>query len=80
MDQEATSKGLCQPIWLAILTATTVAMESQQSMMLVFAHATRSSSLSESIEVAEFMRNVGLKCLAMVVGVHVNEAPAITPS
>lgn len=54
-------------------------MESQQSTMLVFAHATSSSSLSESVEVAEFMRNIGLQCLAMI-GVRVIEAPALTPS
>ncbi|KAH8692554.1 hypothetical protein GQ44DRAFT_784985 [Phaeosphaeriaceae sp. PMI808] len=65
-ETEATARGLGRLVWLAVLTASTMAVASPHSMRVLFNYTTASEPLSERIAVAEFMREIGLRCL----GIH----------
>lgn len=65
-EEMAASKGLGPSSWLAPLTATTMAMTSPELMIALFHHATVRKNLEQSIAVAEFMREIGLLCIAVI--------------
>ncbi|OJK02178.1 hypothetical protein ASPACDRAFT_40997 [Aspergillus aculeatus ATCC 16872] len=78
IQQEAQAKGISQPSWLALSTATTMTMNSPDSLTLLYELATSSSSTptetststspttepSSPLATAELMREVGLKCIS----------------
>ncbi|PWY95004.1 hypothetical protein BO94DRAFT_530890 [Aspergillus sclerotioniger CBS 115572] len=64
IQQSAQSQNLSQPSWLALSTATTMTMNSPESLSELFQLASTSQSPKESIATAEFMREVGLKCIS----------------
>lgn len=61
--EEATKQKLGRPSWLGISTAATMTMNSPDSMAALYASASRSKSEAESVAIAEFMREIGLKCI-----------------
>lgn len=63
IEKEATAKKLGRPSWLALSTATTMTMNSPESMVALYNTASASKSASESVAIAELMREVGLKCI-----------------
>jgi hypothetical protein len=65
VEQEATARKLGRSVWLAVLTATMMTMASPASMIALFQYAAASEPLSERIAVAEFMREIGLRCLGI---------------
>jgi hypothetical protein len=65
IDAEATAKNLALWPWLAMSTATVVTMNSPESMTILFQYATASKPLSERVVVAEFMREIGLRCMGI---------------
>ncbi|RAK75357.1 uncharacterized protein BO72DRAFT_408566 [Aspergillus fijiensis CBS 313.89] len=73
IQQEAQAKGISQPSWLALSTATTMTMNSPDSLTLLYELATTTpteTSTSPTTEppsplaTAELMREVGLKCIS----------------
>ncbi|KAK1145108.1 hypothetical protein N8T08_004541 [Aspergillus melleus] len=62
--QHAQSKGLSQSSWLALSTAATMTMNSPESLHSLFNVATAGASERKSVEIVEFMREVGLKCIS----------------
>jgi hypothetical protein len=64
-EREAAARGLSLWPWLAILTATTMTMNSPESMLALFQYTTCVKPLSDSVAVAEFMREVGLRCVGI---------------
>lgn len=63
IEQEATDHRLGRPSWLAVSTAATMTMNSPESMEALFHSTTAGKQADESVEVAEFMREIGLKCI-----------------
>lgn len=63
IEHEATARKLGRPSWLGISTAATMTMNSPDSMVALFESSSRSRTDSESVATAEFMREVGLKCI-----------------
>jgi hypothetical protein len=74
--QEAAARGLSLWPWLAILTATTITINSPESMLALFQYTTCVKPLSNSVAVAEFMREVRLRCVS-INGIHNNAVMAI---
>ncbi|PYH85170.1 hypothetical protein BO82DRAFT_328620 [Aspergillus uvarum CBS 121591] len=67
IQQEAQAKGISQPSWLALSTATTMTMNSPDSLTVLYELATTTSSTPEPptpLATAELMREVGLKCIS----------------
>ena len=65
IEQEAEARRLGLWLWLAVMTATTMTMNSPQSMTALFQHSSASRPLNEAVTVAEFMREVGLRCIGI---------------
>ncbi|KAG9194501.1 alpha-1,3-mannosyltransferase [Alternaria panax] len=63
VEQEATERKLGRPSWLSISTAATMTMNSPESMAALYNSASTSRPESEGVAIAEFMREVGLKCI-----------------
>jgi hypothetical protein len=63
IEQEATARKLGRPSWLALSTAATMTMNSPESMAALYQTSTASKSPSEGVATAEFMREIGLKCI-----------------
>jgi hypothetical protein len=63
IETEATEKQLGRPSWLAVSTAATMTMNSPESMEALFHSSTAGKKMEESVQVAEFMREVALKCI-----------------
>lgn len=63
IEREATAHKLGRPSWLALSTATTMTMNSPEAMSALYKSASESKSTSEGVEIAELMREVGLKCI-----------------
>lgn len=66
IDATATEKGIRLWSWLALATATLMAINSPESMVALFEHVAVSKKLDEQILIAEFMREIGLRCTAVV--------------
>ncbi|PYI13065.1 hypothetical protein BO86DRAFT_453213 [Aspergillus japonicus CBS 114.51] len=73
IQQEAQAKGISQPSWLALTTATTMTMNSPDSLTVLYDLATSTTSTSPAtpetnpptpLATAELMREVGLKCIS----------------
>jgi hypothetical protein len=63
IEKEASDRKLGRPSWLGISTAATMTMNSPDSMIALYNNASKSKSESESVAIAEFMREIGLKCI-----------------
>ncbi len=63
IQEEATDRKLGRPSWLGISTAATMTMNSPESMIALYNSSTTSEPESERIATAEFMREIGLKCI-----------------
>ena len=63
IETEATEKQLGRPSWLAVSTAATMTMNSPESMEALYHSSTAGKRVEESVQVAEFMREVALKCI-----------------
>ncbi|KAL6702563.1 dolichyl-P-Man:Man(5)GlcNAc(2)-PP-dolichol alpha-1,3-mannosyltransferase [Coniothyrium glycines] len=63
IEQEASQRRLGRPSWLGISTAATMTMNSPASMVALYQAASESQPLSEGVAIAEFMREIGLKCI-----------------
>jgi len=64
LRQEASSKNVGTPAWLTLSTATTMTMNSPESLTELYKLATEGSKDKiESVQTAELMREVGLKCI-----------------
>ncbi|PWY86801.1 hypothetical protein BO70DRAFT_378441 [Aspergillus heteromorphus CBS 117.55] len=64
IQHQAQSKSLSQSSWLALSTATTITINSPESLTALYRLASTSQSAPESVATAEFMREVGLKCIS----------------
>jgi hypothetical protein len=64
--QKAEEKGLSRTSWLALTTATVIGVDSEASMTALYHHATASMNLEDSVAVAELMREIGLRGIAVV--------------
>jgi hypothetical protein len=65
MEKEAAEKELELWSWLTIATATVMTLNSPQSIIILFQYVTASRSLDESVAIAEFMREIGLRCMGI---------------
>ena len=65
IEHDATARGLGRCSWLAIVIATTMTMDLPESIAAVAQHVVGSVPPNESIKVVEFMREVGMICIAM---------------
>ncbi|EOA82676.1 uncharacterized protein SETTUDRAFT_95518 [Exserohilum turcica Et28A] len=65
-EERAASKGLCRPLWLSLMTATTIAVDSERSMTALYNHVTYSMKEEGCILIAEFMREIGLRGIAVI--------------
>jgi hypothetical protein len=65
IEQEASARKLNRWLWLAVSTATVMTMSSPEAMADLFRYTTTSSPLRERVAVAEFMREIGLRCLGI---------------
>lgn len=63
IEQEATDRKLGRPSWLAVSTAATMTMNSPESMEALFYTTAKGKPQDEAVQVAEFMREIGLKCI-----------------
>lgn len=63
IEQEATDRQLGRPSWLAVSTAATMTMNSPESMEALFHSTAQGKPQDEGVQVAEFMREVALKCI-----------------
>ncbi|KAH6881902.1 hypothetical protein BKA58DRAFT_305979 [Alternaria rosae] len=63
IEQEATERKLGRPSWLGISTAATMTMNSPESMVALYNSSTASRPEDEGVATAEFMREIGLKCI-----------------
>jgi hypothetical protein len=63
IEQEATAHKLGRPSWLALSTATTMTMNSPESMVALYRSASENKPEKDAVEIAELMREVGLKCI-----------------
>ncbi|KAF2022561.1 hypothetical protein EK21DRAFT_83067, partial [Setomelanomma holmii] len=66
LEASARQSGIELWSWLALATATTIAVHSPCSMLTLFQHTTVLKPLHEQILVAEFMREIGLRCAAVI--------------
>jgi hypothetical protein len=62
IEQEATAYELGLWSWLTISTATVMTMNSPRSLAMLFRYTTTSKPLNERVEIAEYMREIGLRC------------------
>jgi hypothetical protein len=65
IEKEAAEKGLELWPWLTVSTATVMTLNSPESMIILFQYATAPRSLDESVAIAEFMREIGLRCMGI---------------
>lgn len=65
IEQDAAARGLGWFPWLAIVTATTMTMDSPESIAAVSKHVIRRQAPKEGLKAAEFMREIGFMCIAM---------------
>ena len=65
IEREAEVKKLSLWSWLVVLTATTMTMNLPESMTALFQHSSASKPLTEGVAIAEFMREVGLRCMGI---------------
>jgi hypothetical protein len=65
MEKEASGKGLELWSWLTIATATVMTLNSPESMIILFQYATAPRTLDESVAIAEFIREIGLRCMGI---------------
>jgi hypothetical protein len=65
-EQEATEHGLSRASWLALMTATAIGVGFAPSMTALYHYATASMDLEGSVAVAELMREVGIRGIAVV--------------
>jgi hypothetical protein len=65
VEQEANARELSLWTWLAILTATAVTMNSAESMIALFHYTMCTKSLDDCVAIAEFMREIGLRCIGI---------------
>jgi hypothetical protein len=65
IEREAEARKLSLWSWLVVLTATTITMNSPESMTALFQHSSASKPLTEGVAIAEFMREVGLRCMGI---------------
>lgn len=63
IEQEAKAHKLGRPSWLALSTATTMTMNSPESMIALYRSASENQPEKEAVAIAELMREVGLKCI-----------------
>jgi len=64
LRNEASSKNVGAPAWLTLSTAATMTMNSPESLTELYNLATSSSKdKAQSVETAELMREIGLKCI-----------------
>jgi hypothetical protein len=63
IQEEATERKLGRPSWLGISTAATMTMNSPESMIALYNSTSASRPQSEGVAIAEFMREIGLKCI-----------------
>jgi hypothetical protein len=63
IQEEAKARKLHRPSWLGISTAATMTMNSPESMAALYHASSDSRPPSEAVEIAEFMREIGLKCI-----------------
>lgn len=63
IEQEATAHKLARPSWLTLSTATTMTMNSPESMVALYKSASENKSEKDAVLIAELMREVGLKCI-----------------
>ncbi|QRC96986.1 hypothetical protein JI435_307990 [Parastagonospora nodorum SN15] len=63
IQEEATERKLGRPSWLGISTAATMTMNSPESMIALYNSTSASRPENESVQIAEFMREIGLKCI-----------------
>ncbi|KAF2129472.1 hypothetical protein P153DRAFT_431423 [Dothidotthia symphoricarpi CBS 119687] len=63
IEKDATARNLGRPSWLALSTAATMTMNSPDSMAALYKYTSESKSQGESVAIAEFMREVALKCI-----------------
>jgi hypothetical protein len=66
IEAAATENGIGLWSWLAPATAALMALKPPQPMIALFEHAAISKSLDEQILVAEFMRDICFRCIAIV--------------
>ncbi|KAF2467737.1 uncharacterized protein BDR25DRAFT_266735 [Lindgomyces ingoldianus] len=63
IEREAIARRVGRPSWLALSTAATMTMNSPDSMLVLYKVASASKPVEEGVAIAEFMREVGLKCI-----------------
>ncbi|CAA9964979.1 hypothetical protein PTNB73_06171 [Pyrenophora teres f. teres] len=63
IEKEATDRKLGRPSWLGISTAATMTMNSPEAMITLYNTSSKSKPESEGVAIAEFMREIGLKCI-----------------
>jgi len=63
IEKEATDRKLGRPSWLGISTAATMTMNSPEAMIALYNTSSKSKTESEAVAIAEFMREIGLKCI-----------------
>ncbi|KAL1303775.1 hypothetical protein AAFC00_007112 [Neodothiora populina] len=63
--QSAQTKNVGTPAWLTIATATSMTLNSPESMLELYHTAVASSDSAGPVGTAEFMREVGLKCMCI---------------
>ncbi|KAF2829527.1 Dol-P-Man:Man(5)GlcNAc(2)-PP-Dol alpha-1,3-mannosyltransferase [Ophiobolus disseminans] len=63
IQEEATERKLGRPSWLGISTAATMTMNSPESMIALYNSTSASRPSDEGVQIAEFMREIGLKCI-----------------
>jgi hypothetical protein len=62
----AKSKGVGLWSWLALVTAAAITTNAPDSMITIFRHTSPSKTLQEQVQIAEFMRDNGLRCSAVI--------------
>ncbi|KAH5622259.1 hypothetical protein HBI51_247650 [Parastagonospora nodorum] len=65
IEREATAKRLSRWSWLAMCTATVTTVSSPEAMTSLFEYTTASCLRDEMVTVAEFMREIGLRCMGI---------------
>ncbi|KAJ5295076.1 hypothetical protein PENANT_c035G02945 [Penicillium antarcticum] len=63
IQQTAQAKQISQPSWVALSTAATMTMNSPESLTALYNLASNTTP-TQSLETAELMREVGLKCIS----------------
>jgi hypothetical protein len=65
IECEARSRKLGWSTWISVLTATTMTINSPETMVALFQYVTKSKPPSEGAAIAEFMREIGLLCIGI---------------